>query len=890
MSERGKSLALEIERLCGPLRFTDPGFKQKCIVRQIYWELRREIITAREPCLLLTGPGGVGKSTFVNWLTYGLLERAEEIGYLPLLVEIPQLSPDWERQVILPQDALIFVLEGAGTAMLAALEGLRPREARKRPGFVAKLKRIAGWIRDNLGRIRPLASFVDKAGKVVRGVLGLAPAAASVALAGLPLPVNLAIAAILAAFSLKEAVERVKKEERAFEILSRSFSSLLVEIVRRARKEVPGLKGILLIVDEAGDVRLDSVRATLLEGLALLAKSLEVCREEGVDFKVLVVRREFKTVRPHERVREIRALTRDERDIVEERYRVLEFKPLLSEEQEEFILKMARQLGLKFKKGEERAIARELWGRYLGCPRTICMALVLASHNKGSELIELSDVEAIPLHEKGVYRAVLRKSMELCPCGPERPENMVFIAACAPEFTRRELCEALTHYRPDLAKPRGDLDRAFDFLVEEGFLSEIRRGELVLEDGREVEFVFYALKPGEPHATNIRRGLLSPRDRADIHASWVRALKAVAERQKATLGSIATNTHDELAWHAVRHLEESREASLEPDEQVLAEGLEAVGSLSTFYYERGLPGPCARVAHLGIQLARALDRPLGELFLTERLARFALNVGLPLRRLEELVRRAEELVIRVGEEKPGEADRARYYYCYIAGVLARRLRGDEGLELLERVEHDYANKIADECRRLDAKEALDYVRAELLMELGRLDDAETVIRRRLERARILRERGYLSERSYRQRMAVIENDLGELLFRRGRPEDLEEAIEHIRASRQHCKAIGDERGVAASLANEAMCLLALGGPERAREALEPLSEALRTFSRIGDWQGCRRSLRFMSFAHLALGDDDMALERAVETLRIAYGGLADMPYELADSWLIMAYA
>ncbi|RLI10659.1 hypothetical protein DRO33_05385, partial [Candidatus Bathyarchaeota archaeon] len=529
--------------------------------------------------------------------------------------------------------------------------------------------------------------------------------------------------------------------------------------------------------------------------------------------------------------------------------------------------------------------ARALWQKCLGCPRVICMALAYRRVEKEraglpeEELwtVRAEAAEALPgdihyIYDKWFSKVVVGKSPK-----PELAEEMLKLASLMPyRFKPGWLAKAIRIVKSEVDE--GDIGRVLKDLEFGDFFIRDAEGRLDFAPGYQV------LKAW------IREELLTGDDRAKKHAILANAFWALREAALAREGKVGDTILKAIVTHAVGHLREAERAGLEADEEVLRRGLRAGRSLSAFYYRSGDAGPCVEVALMAREIAEALGEHLAELKLIERAARYADQVGLPTEGpggLRELVGRAEELTRLV---RPGKADEALYHYCYAARFLAHRLGGPEGLRLLERLEDEFTERIRIDWLRLDARSALLDVRAKLLLRMGRLKDAEDALKEHKGLVEELRAGGHLKEDGYHDRMAAIERDLGELCARRGREEDLREAIEHFRAFGDHARAAGREDGVALARMNEAICLLALG--KDVPRALGLLEEASEVLERHGHVRAVCRVHRLSCLGHIMSGPghDDEALGEATKALELALGRLRGMPFELADSYLVMALA
>ena len=531
---------------------------------------------------------------------------------------------------------------------------------------------------------------------------------------------------------------------------------------------------------------------------------------------------------------------------------------------ETFVAEMARRrYGLEVDEEAARWIAE----RGLRIPYFCALVLFYLRRELGGRRLSKEDLEGLPMPRE--YHELLDAHLK-----PVSERGHMWVLKCLSAIGRSPMQSDLLEHLAGkcYGKRWEELWDAIGWLKQEGYVRALE------EDKR----ITYSLP--EALWEHVYRHHMEPSERARLHAEIVRYLSRFPE----------LDVDPVLVRQAHMHL---RNAQM-PDEEVLKVGLIIGLFLSGFLYEMGDSTRCVGVAKMAIELARELKRPLDELELMVYVARYADAVGLATEELRELVGRAEELVryleVRGTQE---EADWARYYYCYLARMLAPRLRAEgepeEGLKLLDRLRIGFADKISDERLRLDAMFGLLDVRAKLLIEMAWLRGPGSALETCEELVELTEKLGhhYDTPSEYHNAMAAVEDRLGEIYLSLG---ELEEAIEHYRALWEHSVIGGNDLGAADSMMNRALCLLLMGGEKRAILALVLLLKAKETFAKLGNYQGLSRSLRLACLAHLSLGaprQDGKALSVALQAREVALKYLASSsPYDVAESLLVLAYA
>jgi len=867
---------------CLELDFTDPSFDDLFIKRAVFDELAEEIVEAEERCLVLEGDGGSGKSTFVSWLVRELLRKAGEGGAFPVLVRITGPGPELltglaplgareeraelEARRLLDRDLLAWLLEEAQASLLRSMRVLDERRLRRARSIWAKISKAL-----NFKKLKKLASMAVKALEITKdGLEALEPAASSlglVTIAGVATPVAPFMPAIAFLLSLREFFKK-EKPKTLFDALEEKFSKFAEELFGRAEEKLGQKpKEILLIVDDLADIMRPEARSLLLASLWVLAHKIKV-RGRPV-LKVLVVRRRFKA--PPSSGELIGLKTPGEEEIMGLWYRRLDF-PSLSDEELWFVVEMASKLGYTLRPGRELDVAKALWVRCLGNPRTICMALACVRAAKGGaeSPIGLEDLKLVPrtvreIHQRWAWHLAGRVHSLL---GPVVYEAMK-VASCMTDFTEEELINALRAYSSGTIM-RGQVKEAV-----RAFLSS----ELVRAEGS-VDQAIYDFSPAHRALKAfLMYEILDREDRADIHASIVEALYREVEKPPYVEEPIWVRWDIKALKHAFSYLSEGGR-----ERGVLAKGLRAGLRLSKWLMSSGFPSRCYKVSLLTAVLARAMGDANAYLLLLERMARSAYSLGIEDVFLLDLASTAKETALRAGTE------RAIYLFCCVASSVAMNVYDARALDILSDAE-GLASKMLDGARRADALSLLNQARASLLAKLGRTDEAEEAFReaiRWLEELKTMMP-ALAKSPTYLARLASLESTMASLLLSSGDEEALPEALKHYERAHDLYGASGRAEGIVRSGLNMALVRFIMAkSPGELEELSAVVERCSRLAKRIGSWVMLVRLEFLRALTLLRLRRDGEALEHAARALRTAFEkGLGS--FDIAIAFTVVAH-
>jgi len=896
------------ERTCVELRYEDPAFDRLFIHRPVFDELKERILSVvRGPStkkpLLLMGPGGSGKSTFVNWLVKELLKElrvakesadVQELIIIPVLVRVSDIlpkmlyAPPGTREARPPVAEVLRPVFHIGVVSVL-LKEIQEATLRALGADKEKARGVLHQVLESLSKRLPFrGSFLDRVRNSVIGrkfrdflrlfergrklvedpVANLITGMGALAVFLIHPVVGLVVNTLFLLFALYDLLRsKAKRGHLSLTVVEEAVKELrsMVEKALAEQEEFPRAR-ILLIVDDVGDLYADQ-RPPILRFLWALELFMTYEGPSIQLLKVLVVRREFKA--PPE-AKKIKGLIREaEEEIVEALYEVMEF-PALSEDEVGFVEELAQRLGYKL----DRGVARVLAIRCMGCPRTICMALAnveaakLASGLPAGEArhITLENVEEhVPWEIKKVHEEYVRREVAE---GYNHYLRALEVASCMLNYTEEELKKVLKAYG---LKP-GDARSAAEWLIRSsGLVRETEPGSGIYKAREEHTLYPFGF---------LREDVLGQEGRLRVHKAIVEAFSEEARKELKEFKPEEMRKAEMVLWHAHAYLlDGGREHAM------LAAGLEVGSALSEALYWADLPVPCVEAALETGDLAEALGKAVKALEALGRATHKMAEAGYREENMKELVKKARRLLERASGTK--DEDRARYLYVSAARSLAWRTGSEEGLRMLEELEKEQVSKIRDDRLRLDALGMLLDVKASLHGQAGDLNKAfETLeeARRLLEEARA---RG-LSEREYKSDLRVLTSREGFLLLSAGR---LEKALERFKEAYRLAEELGQLAGMFTERLNMALTKMLLAenrSDSRLQEALKDLVGFCIPASRDINWSTYSRAECLAALACLAMGEDDEALRHAEEAFRIANEKRLE-PYDVARAMLTRAY-